>query len=104
MNNVRISGKVLAAYRKDDNVFVCRIACKHDHIIGIEQIRCESVFNTIMTDMRRIPHVDVMAGDDVLVTGHLKIDFKRSANGTEHQNLKIYADDIEVTKSCREYI
>ena len=100
MNEVRISGKVLAAYEKN-SVFVVRLAVRHEHVIGRERINVESIFTAVMSDAAKIPHIDVQQGDKVLITGHLKQDFKKSPSGTEHQKMTLYADDIEVTEYAK---
>lgn len=100
MNEVRLTGKVLNCYIDDRTQnFVAKLAVSHDHIVGKQTISCESVFSVIMTDERKIPHLDVRQGDTVLVEGYLKVDIKRSLTGNEHKNLRVYATNIEVTKS-----
>lgn len=103
MNEVRLAGKVTKAYTKDDGTFVMRIACKYDHKIGTQTIRCESSFPVIMTDTAKARHLDVIAGDIVLVTGYLRVDFRLSNTGQERQKLNIYATEIEVTKEASHY-
>ena len=103
MNEVRLSGKVTKAFLKDDGVFVMRLAVKYDHKIGGENVRCESVFGIVMTDTAKARHLDVIAGDNVLVTGYLRIDFRLSNTGQERQKLTIYASDIEVTKEKAQF-
>lgn len=98
MNEVRLSGKVTKAYKKDDGTFIARIACKYDHKIGTETMRCESVFSVVMGDTAKARHLDVIVGDTVLVTGYLKIDFRLSKTGQERQKLSIYASEIELIK------
>ncbi|UKI53161.1 MAG: hypothetical protein L6V86_08740 [Treponema sp.] len=100
MNEVRLSGKVTKAYIKDDGTFIMRLACKYDHKIGAETIRCESSFPVIMSDTAKTKHLDVIAGDKVLVTGYLRVDFRLSKTGQERQKLNIYASEIEVTKEA----
>lgn len=100
MNEVRLSGKVTKAYTKNDGIFVMRIACKYDHKIGTQTIRCESSFPVIMSDTAKASHLDVIAGDMVLVTGYLRVDFRLSSTGQERQKLNIYASEIEVTKEA----
>lgn len=100
MNEVRLSGKVLKAYLKDDGIFVVRLAVKYEHKIGAENIRCESVFSVLMADTAKARHLDVIAGDTVLVTGYLRVDFRLSSTGQERQRMHIYANDIEVVKEA----
>lgn len=102
MNEVRLSGKVTKAYTKN-GTFLMRIACKYDHKIGTEIIRCESSFPVIMSDTEKVKHLDVLTGDTVLVTGYLRVDFRLSNTGQERQKLNIYASDIEVTKEVSHY-
>ena len=61
MNEVRLSGKVTKAYVKDDGTFIMRLACKYDHKIGAETIRCESSFPVVMSDTAKTKHLDVIA-------------------------------------------
>lgn len=99
MNEVRLTGKVLNAYKHDlSDAFITKIAVRHDHIVGRQSISCESVFNVVMLDEAKIKLADWKAGDTVMVTGYLKVDFKRSAKGNEHQKLMVYATEIEVVK------
>ena len=98
MNEVKVSGRVLNCYIHDSGALVTKLACPHDHNVGGKVIRCESVFNTIMTDPKKIEQSDVMKGDKVLITGHLKVDFTKTSGGNERQTLRVYADEIEVTK------
>lgn len=103
MNEVRLSGKVTKAFLKNDGAFVIRLAVKYDHKIGSETVRCESTFSVVMADTEKARHLDVIAGDTVLVTGYLRIDFRLSNTGQERYKLTIYASDIEVTKEKAQY-
>lgn len=99
MNEVRLTGKVLNAYQKDNSCLIAKIACTHEHILGTEKIRCESIFSVVMTDSTKINLVEFSVGDTVLVTGYLKIDFRLSNTGQERKKLTIYATNIEITKT-----
>lgn len=92
MNEVRVTGKVLNCYKHDTGAFICKLAVLN------ERENCESVFNTVMQDKRKIDSLDVKKGDTVLLTGYLKVDHKRSMTGNDHQTLRVYATEIEVTK------
>lgn len=99
MNEVRVTGKVLNIYVHDmTGALITKIAVRHDHIVGRQSISCESVFNVVMVDESKIKLVDCKAGDIVMVTGYLKVDFKKSEKGNEHQKLTVYATEIEVVK------
>lgn len=99
MNEVRLTGRVLNAYKHDlSGAFITKIAVRHDHIVGRQSISCESVFNVIMLDEAKIKLADWKTGDTVMVTGYLKVDFKKSAKGNEHQKLMVYATEIEIIK------
>lgn len=99
MNEVRLIGKCLNCYYTENNqAFICKVAVKHDHKVGNMVMRCESVFNVIMTDTSKFEHIDIMQGDKILIEGHLKVDFKQTIGGNEKQFLKVYADNIEVVK------
>lgn len=99
MNDVRLTGRVLNAYRHDlSGAFITKIAVRHDHIVGRQSISCESVFNVVMLDEAKINLADWKTGDTVMVTGYLKVDFKKSERGNEHQKLMVYATDIEIVK------
>ena len=105
MNEVRLTGRVLNVYiHEQTGALITKIAVPHDHKIGTQSIRCESIFNTVMTDTAKIETVDVMQGDKVMITGHLKVDFKKTVGGNERQFLKVYADDIEVIKPKGEFL
>lgn len=105
MNEVKLTGKVLNCYvNEQTGALITKVAVPHDHVIGTQNIRCESVFNTIMTDDKAIKKTDVMQGDKVLITGHLKLDHKQSLSGNDHQSLKVYADEIEVVKPKGEFL
>lgn len=105
MNEVKLTGKVLNCYISENTgALITKVAVPHDHIIGKENIRCESVFNTIMVDENAIKKTDVMQGDKVMITGHLKLDHRKSLTGNEHQSLKVYADEIEVVKPKGEFL
>lgn len=99
MNEVRLTGKVLNAYKKDNSCLIAKIACTHEHTLGIEKIRCESIFSVVMTDTAKINSVEFSVGDTVLVTGYLKVDFRLSNTGQERKKLTIYATNIEITKT-----
>ena len=99
MNDVRLTGRVLNAYRHDlSGAFITKIAVRHDHIVGRQSISCESVFNVVMLDEAKINLADWKTGDTVMITGYLKVDFKKSERGNEHQKLMVYATDIEIVK------
>lgn len=99
MNEVRLTGRVLNAYEHElSGAFITKIAVRHDHIVGKQSISCESVFNVIMLDETKIKTADWKTGDTVMVTGYLKVDFKKSAKGNEHQKLMVYATEIEIIK------
>ena len=79
MNDVRLTGRVLNAYRHDlSGAFITKIAVRHDHIVGRQSISCESVFNVVMLDEAKINLADWKTGDTVMITGYLKVDFKKS--------------------------
>lgn len=99
MNEVRLTGRVLNAYKHDlSGAFITKIAVRHDHIIGRQSISCESVFNVVMLDEAKINLADWKTGDTIMVTGYLKVDFKKSARGNEHQKLTVYATEIEIVR------
>ena len=99
MNEVRLTGRVLNAYEHElSGAFITKIAVRHDHIVGRQSISCESVFNVIMLDEAKIKTADWKTGDTVMITGYLKVDFKKSAKGNEHQKLMVYATEIEIIK------
>jgi hypothetical protein len=99
MNEVKLTGKVLNAYAHElSGAFITKIAVRHDHIVGRQSVSCESVFNVVMLDENKIKLADWKQGDTVMVTGYLKIDFKKSPRGNEHQKLTVYATDIEIVK------
>lgn len=99
MNEVKLTGKVLNAYAHElSGAFITKIAVRHDHIVGRQSVSCESVFNVVMLDENKIKLADWKQCDTVMVTGYLKIDFKKSPRGNEHQKLTVYATDIEIVK------
>ena len=94
-NEVRLAGKVLNAYMSDTGAFICKILVPHEHYVGNQKMDCESVFTTVMTDDVSIRRTDIIQGDKVLLTGYIKLDFKRTLGGNQHQKLQIYATEIE---------
>ena len=99
MNEVKVSGKVLNCFISENSgALVVKIAVSHEHIMGKYSDHIESVFKVFMIDERKIPAVDVMTGDTVMVTGYLKVDHTISPRGNDHQALKVYATDIEVIR------
>ena len=55
MNVVKLTGRVLNAYKHDlSGAFITKIAVRHDHIVGRQSISCESVFNVVMLDEAKI--------------------------------------------------
>lgn len=98
MNLLKLSGRVLNCYIHDSGALITKVAVPHDHNVGTQTIRCESIFNTIMTDKEKIQESDVMKGDTVEITGHLKLDLVETKGGNERKTVKVYADDIEVIK------
>lgn len=99
MNDVKLTGKVLNCYiHEKTGAFICKIAVTHDHIIGRHSISCESVFNVVMQDDAKIKHLDVAQGDNVMITGYLKLDIKKSNVGNEHRKLTVYATEIETVR------
>lgn len=99
MNELRLTGKVLNCYVHDmTGALITKVAVPHEHFVNKQSISCESVFNTVMLDEEKIRHADWKKGDTVLITGYIKVDHKQSMTGTEHQSLKVYATNIEVTK------
>jgi len=99
MNEVRLTGKVLNCYiHEKTGAFICKIAVTHDHIIGRHSISCESVFNVVMQDDDKIKKLDVTQGDNVMITGYLKLDIKQSLNNNEHRKLMVYATEIETVR------
>ena len=104
MNHVVLTGKVLNCYIHDrTGAFICKIAVTHDHIVGKQSFSCESVFNVVMQDDRKIEHLDVMQGDKVQVDGYIKVDITKSLAGNEHRKLTVYATNIEVIKQKVDY-
>lgn len=103
MNEVRLTGKILNCYVNDSTgALIVKLAVLHEHIMGRQSLRCESVFNVVMLDKKKIDTIDIAQGDKVMITGYLKVDFKRSAGGNEHQKLMVYATDIELIKQKNE--
>ena len=100
MNDVRLTGRVLNTYFHElSGALITKIAVRHDHIVGRQVISCESVFNTVMLDEAKMKTADWKTGDDVMITGYLKVDFKKSPKGNEHSKLMVYATEIEVVRS-----
>ena len=99
MNELRLTGKVLNCYvHETTGALITKVAVMHEHFVNKQSFSCESVFNTIMLDGEKIRHADWEKGDTVLITGYIKVDHKQSMTGNEHQSLKVYATNIEVTK------
>jgi len=98
LNEVKLSGRVLNCYIHNTGALITKVAVPHDHCVGSDTIRCESIFNTIMTDRTKIETSDVMKGDTVEIKGHLKLDLVETSGGNERKTVKIYADDIKVLK------
>lgn len=97
MNEIKLTGRLLNIYQdsKSENL-VAKIAVMHDHKIGYETIRVESVFTAIMSDFSKISTIDAKAGDNVMLTGYLKVDFKQTLGGNEHKKVMIYFTNLEV--------
>ena len=104
MNRVVLTGKVLNCYIHDKTgAFICKLSVVHAHIVGKQSFSCESVFNVVMQDERKIDHLDVMQGDKVQVEGYVKVDITKSLAGNEHKKLTVYATEIEVVKQKVNY-
>ena len=100
MNEVRLTGKVLNCYIDDRTQnFVAKLAVSYNHTIGRHTIGYESIIPVIMADEHKIPHLDVRQRDTVLVEGYLHLEEKISQKGNSHKTLRVYATNIEVTKS-----
>lgn len=95
VNEVRLVGTVLNAYMSDTGAFICKLLFPHEHYVGNQKMDCESVFITVMTDDISIRRTDIIKGDKVLLTGYLKLDYKRTLGGNQHQIVQIYTTEIE---------
>ena len=96
MNNVELQGRVLSARMSKRGGFIVKVAVVHEHNVNGTKINCESVFITIMTDPVKIKGVDLVAGQTVHITGHLKPEISVSATGNTRERMQVFADDIEV--------
>ena len=104
MNHVVLTGKVLNCYIHDrTGAFICKIAVTHEHIVGKQSFSCESVFNVVMQDDRKIKHLDVSQGAQIQVDGYIKVDITKSLAGNEHRKLTVYATNIEVIRQKVDY-
>lgn len=95
MNIVELTGKVLNCYLSDSGALITKLAVRHNHIVGKQNVCCESVFNVIMVSDEAIRKTSVKQGDIVRVVGYVKVDFKETTGGNQHQKLSVYATEIE---------
>ena len=103
MNELRITGRVLNAYVNESGHFTCVIACMHDHYVNGFNTTSESVFRAFLPDVERSKHIDIIKGDEVLLTGYIRLDNRVSATGVRHQRLNVYIRDIELVKPKPEF-
>ena len=95
MNVVELTGKVLNCYISETGALITKVAVRHNHIVGKQNVCCESVFNVIMVSDEAIKKTDVKQGDTVRIVGYVKMDFKETLGGNQHQKLSVYASEIE---------
>jgi len=98
MNELKLSGKVLNCYIDERGWFVCTIAVKHQHRINGVDIDSESILRTFLADKEKSAHVDVIRGDQVMITGYLRKDIRLSNTGKERSDVNIYIKEIELVK------
>lgn len=97
LNKIEIEGKVLSAWIANKGGLIVKFETKYPHRFGDTVVPANpSVFRAIFNDLKRIPTIDVMAGDKVRITGHLHINHTMT-----HETLQLYADDIEVVSFAK---
>lgn len=96
LNECKIEGKVLSVWETSKGFMSMKIAVPHQHFENGERKFVESMITPIFMDKERVMASDVLVGDKVRVTGYIYNWVRVSPTGNTHQELKFYAEDIEI--------
>ena len=96
LNECKVEGKVLSIWETNKGFMSMKIAVPHPHFENGERKFVESMITPIFTDKDKVMVADVLVGDKVRVTGYIYNWVRVSPAGNTHQELKFYADDIEI--------
>lgn len=96
LNECKVEGKVLSVWKTKQGFLSIKIAVPHKHWENGEYKFVESMIVPLFCNKERIPMIDVVVGDKVRVTGYIYNWVRVSPTGNTHQELKFYAEDIEI--------